>query len=111
MVRSVFRFRRLAVASLIGLMGVLPHGAQSQPSPESDPQQIRRLLVEQVTGRVRWRETIAGLRDRGITSVVEVGAVPVVVMAIADREDADADAFRKKYTVDCLLTLSESRGS
>ena len=37
MVRSVFRFRRLAVASLIGLMGVLPHGAQSQPSPESDP--------------------------------------------------------------------------
>jgi [acyl-carrier-protein] S-malonyltransferase len=57
-------------------------------SPESDPQQIRRLLVEQVTGRVRWRETIAGLRDRGITSVVEVGAGKVLT-TMAKRIDKD----------------------
>jgi [acyl-carrier-protein] S-malonyltransferase len=57
-------------------------------SPESDPQQIRRLLVEQVTGRVRWRETIAGLRDRGITAVVEVGAGKVLT-TMAKRIDKD----------------------
>jgi [acyl-carrier-protein] S-malonyltransferase len=61
-------------------------------SPESDPQRIRRLLVEQVTGRVRWRETIAGLRDRGITSVVEVGAGKVLT-TMAKRIDKDLPAL------------------
>jgi len=56
--------------------------------PESDPDTIRRLLVEQVTGRVRWRETIVGLRDRGITSVVEVGAGKVLT-TMAKRIDKD----------------------
>ncbi len=60
-------------------------------SPERDPAQIRRLLVEQVTGRVRWRETIAGLRDRGITSVVEIGAGKVLT-TMAKRIDKDLPA-------------------
>lgn len=47
-------------------------------NPESDPATIKRLLIEQITGRVRWRETIEGLRGRGITSVVEVGAGKVL---------------------------------
>lgn len=57
-------------------------------SPENDPARIRRLLVEQVTGRVRWRETIAGLRARGISSVVEVGAGKVLT-TMAKRIDKD----------------------
>jgi [acyl-carrier-protein] S-malonyltransferase len=60
-------------------------------NPESDPDTIRRLLVEQVTGRVRWRETIAGLRDRGITSAVEVGAGKVLT-TMAKRIDKDLPA-------------------
>lgn len=60
-------------------------------NPESDPNTIRRLLVEQVTGRVRWRETIAGLRDRGITSAVEVGAGKVLT-TMAKRIDKDLPA-------------------
>ncbi len=59
--------------------------------PESDPDTIRKLLVEQVTGRVRWRETIAGLRERGITSVVEVGAGKVLT-TMAKRVDKDLPA-------------------
>ena len=43
------------------------------------------------------------------TAVVEAGADPVVVMAIADREDPDAAAFRADYKVECLVTLSEIR--
>lgn len=57
-------------------------------TPESDPAAIRRLLVEQVTGRVRWRETIAGLRYRGISSVIEVGAGKVL-STMAKRIDKD----------------------
>lgn len=60
-------------------------------SPESDPARIRSLLVEQVTARVRWRETIAGLRERGITSVVEVGAGKVLT-TMAKRIDKDLPA-------------------
>lgn len=54
--------------------------------------------------------TTGGSAKKAIDAVLAVGAVPVVVMAIADREDPDADAFRKQWKVDCLLTLSEIRG-
>jgi orotate phosphoribosyltransferase len=38
-----------------------------------------------------------------------VGAVPVVVLTIADREDPDAADFRKEFQVVPLVTLSEIR--
>ncbi|MEQ1756101.1 MAG: ACP S-malonyltransferase [Micropepsaceae bacterium] len=60
-------------------------------SPESDPDRIRNLLVEQVTARVRWRETVAGMRERGITSIVEVGAGKVLT-TMAKRIDKDLPA-------------------
>ncbi len=40
----------------------------------TDPEVIRRLLVEQVTGRVRWRESVAWMGAQGVTETVEVGA-------------------------------------
>jgi [acyl-carrier-protein] S-malonyltransferase len=40
----------------------------------SDPAEIRRLLVEQVTGRVRWRESVAWMAGNGVTETVEIGA-------------------------------------
>ena len=51
--------------------------------------------------------TTGGSAKKAIDAGLAVGATPVVVMAIADREDADADAFRKEWKVDCLLKLSE----
>lgn len=53
--------------------------------------------------------TTGGSAKKAIDAVREAGAVPVVVMAIADREDPDADAFRREHRVECLLTLSEIR--
>ncbi len=44
----------------------------------SDPDTVRRLLVEQVTGRVRWRESIAALRELGVTTTVEMGGGKVL---------------------------------
>ncbi len=40
----------------------------------SDPETIRKLLVEQVTGRVRWRESVGFMRNAGVAQMVEVGA-------------------------------------
>jgi [acyl-carrier-protein] S-malonyltransferase len=44
----------------------------------TDPEAIKKLLVEQVTGTVRWRETILGLKDREIESTVEIGSGKVL---------------------------------
>lgn len=45
---------------------------------ETDPQTIKSLLVEQVTGRVRWRESIAYLAENGVTNLTEIGAGKVL---------------------------------
>jgi [acyl-carrier-protein] S-malonyltransferase len=41
---------------------------------ETDPGRIKRLLIAQVTGRVRWRESVEWMAARGVTEIVEVGA-------------------------------------
>lgn len=40
----------------------------------SDPDTIRQLLVEQVTGSVRWRESVQWMAANGVTDVWEIGA-------------------------------------
>jgi len=40
----------------------------------SDPMLIRNLLVEQVTGAVRWRETVQWMADQGVAEMWEIGA-------------------------------------
>jgi len=42
--------------------------------PETDPEAIRRLLVTQVTHRVRWRESVIWMADQGVGQTVEIGA-------------------------------------
>ncbi len=57
---------------------VVPLVANVLATPISDPAQIRRRLIEQVTGMVRWRESIAWLGGAGVTLFVEVGAGKVL---------------------------------
>ncbi len=42
------------------------------------PDQVRRLLVEQVTGRVRWRESVLALQGLGVDATVEFGGGKVL---------------------------------
>lgn len=44
----------------------------------NDPEQIRHLLVQQVTATVRWRETIEKMANQGIEQFIEVGAGKVL---------------------------------
>ncbi|MEC9267965.1 MAG: ACP S-malonyltransferase [Alphaproteobacteria bacterium] len=53
-----------------------------------DPDMIRRQLVEQVCGRVRWRESVLVMKDLGIDTLVEVGAGKVL-SGLAKRIDRD----------------------
>ena len=51
----------------------VPVFANVTASPETDPDTIRSLLVEQVTGLVRWRESVANMGEAGVEEFVEIG--------------------------------------
>ncbi|WP_296641192.1 ACP S-malonyltransferase [Roseinatronobacter sp.] len=52
----------------------VPLVANVRAEAVSDPATIRALLVEQVTGSVRWRESVAWMADQGVTEFWEIGA-------------------------------------
>jgi [acyl-carrier-protein] S-malonyltransferase len=56
----------------------LPIITNVRAAPTRDPDEIRELLVAQVTGTVRWRECVAVLPDLGIARVIEAGAGKVL---------------------------------
>ena len=51
----------------------VPLFANVTAEPTSDPDTIRNQLVEQVTGMVRWRESVANMADAGVEEFVEIG--------------------------------------
>jgi [acyl-carrier-protein] S-malonyltransferase len=60
--------------------------------PTLEPEAIRRLLVEQVTGRVRWRESVVWMAtEGGVTRFAEAGAGKVLT-GMTKRLAPDADA-------------------
>lgn len=54
----------------------------------NDPEAIRRLLVEQVTGAVRWRESVLYLKNQGVSALFELGAGKVLA-GLTRRIDRD----------------------
>ncbi|MFP5447747.1 MAG: [acyl-carrier-protein] S-malonyltransferase [Caulobacterales bacterium 32-67-6] len=80
----------LAAATIIAPRSPLVANVTARPVHE--PEEIRRLLVEQVTGRVRWRESIAWLVESGgVTRFAEAGAGKVL-SGMAKRIAPDAEA-------------------
>lgn len=81
-----------ALASATVAAPVVPVYANVTAAPVTDPADIRRLLVEQVTRTVRWRESIAALAADGVGCFVEIGA-GTVLTGLAKRIAKDAKAF------------------
>jgi [acyl-carrier-protein] S-malonyltransferase len=52
----------------------VPVVANVLAAPISDPTEIKQRLVEQVTGTVRWRESVAAMAANGVTDLYEIGA-------------------------------------
>jgi [acyl-carrier-protein] S-malonyltransferase len=83
----------------------VPVIANVTASESAEPETIRRLLVEQVIGRVRWRESVLALRPLGVDTTVEAGGNKVLTGMVKriDKElqtvtldtPADIEAFAK----------------
>ena len=59
---------------------VVPVVANISAAPTSDPDTIRQNLVDQVTGRVRWTESVQFMVGQGVTSTAEAGAGKVLTV-------------------------------
>ena len=85
----------------------VPLVANVLAAPITDPAEIRQRLVEQVTGTVRWRESVAYMATHGVTVFYELGAGKVLsglVKRIADTATgvaigapADIDAYKAAH--------------
>ncbi len=82
---------REALAEVARNAPVVPVVANVTVSPISDPDEIAARLVEQVTGRVRWRETVAWFTDNGVETLYEVGSGKVL-SGLARRINRDLGA-------------------
>lgn len=67
-----------ALANVDMLPPEIPLVANVTAAPVTDAAQIKDLLVQQVTGTVRWRESVLAMRDAGVDTLVEIGAGKVL---------------------------------
>ena len=67
-----------ALAGVTIRQPVSPLVANVLASPISNPDEIRRRLIEQVTGTVRWRESVAYMASHGVTRFFEIGSGKVL---------------------------------
>ena len=82
--------RALGAATILAPRAPLVANITARPT--LDPEEIRRLLVEQVTGRVRWRESMIWLvEEGGVTRFAEAGSGKVL-SGMAKRIAPDAEA-------------------
>lgn len=70
----------------------VPVVANVEAQAIATPEEIRAALIAQVTGMVRWRESVLWMRDQGVERLVEVGAGKVL-SGLARRIDKELDAL------------------
>ena len=75
----------------------------------SDPDEVRKLLVEQVTGAVRWREDVLWMQSQGVTELVEIGAGKVLC-GLARRIDKGLAAKAVNGPEDAKAVAAEIKG-
>ncbi|UWR43504.1 ACP S-malonyltransferase [Phaeobacter inhibens] len=63
-----------ALADVAITSPAVPLIANVRADAVTDPDEIRKLLVEQVTGSVRWRESVQSMAAKGVTEFWEIGA-------------------------------------
>ena len=78
-------------------------------APVSDPEEIRQLLVEQITARVRWRESMIWLADNNVGNLVELGSGKVLA-SMARRIDPRLTATALSTPDDIRTYLEETQG-
>ena len=84
---------------------LVPVVANVTAQPVTDAIEVRRLLVEQVTGRVRWRECVLAMKGLGVTELVEVGSGKVL-SGLAKRIDRELGASNIETPEDVAAFLA-----
>ena len=80
-----------------------PLYANVTAAPVDDPDEIRRLLVTQITAMVRWRESIAAMAEAGVTHFVELGAKVVGPMVKRIAPDSRVTSVVTPDDIDALV--------
>ena len=83
---------------------LVPVFANVTAAPVSDPDTIRRLLVEQVTGMVRWRESVLAMNAAGVDRFVEFGGKVLAPMVKRIAPDVETTSV---ITMDDLESLAK----
>ena len=79
---------QVALAEVVIRPLAVPVLANVTAAETAEPETVRRLLVEQVTGRVRWRESILALKGLGVETTVEMGGNKILT-GMVKRIDKD----------------------
>ena len=87
----------------------VPVIANVRAAPVIEPEEIRQLLVQQITGRVRWRESMIWLADNDTGSLVELGNGKVLT-TMARRIDSRLTAIALSTPDDIRAYLRENQG-
>ncbi len=80
----------------------VPLFANVSASQRSDADEIRTSLVEQVTGRVRWRESAAAMAEAGVTHFVEFGGKVLSPMV-----KKSASHISDELVIDSVITMGD----
>jgi [acyl-carrier-protein] S-malonyltransferase len=81
----------------------VPLYANVTAAPVREPDEIRRLLVEQVTGMVRWRESVAAMAAAGVTHFVEFGGKVLSPMVKRIAPDAQTTSVVTMDDIEALV--------
>jgi len=92
-----------ALAKATLLAPLVPVYANVTAAPVADAETIKRLLVEQVTGRVRWRESVIAMFDAGVHDYVEFGGKVLAAMVKRSAPDATATSIVSMDDIEALV--------
>ncbi|WP_219892647.1 ACP S-malonyltransferase [Aquisediminimonas profunda] len=82
---------------------LVPVYANVTAAPVADAETIKALLVEQVTGRVRWRESVVAMFDNGVHEFVEFGGKVLAPMVKRSAQDANATSVISMDDIEALM--------
>ena len=95
-----------ALAKVAMKAPVVPVVCNVLAAPITDPVDIRRRLVEQVTGTVRWRECVERMTADGVTTFIEIGAGKVLAGLVKRiSKDAQAASVGAPADIDAAIAL------
>ncbi|MBB4570215.1 ACP S-malonyltransferase [Rhizobium leucaenae] len=100
---------RAALAEVAKSDPVVPVVANVRAAPVTDAGEIADLLVAQVTGQVRWRETVEWFAANNVTTLYEIGAGKVLT-GLARRIDKSVNGIAVNTTTDIDTALASLLG-